>query len=1267
MRIAREMANPCKGDGKPLASSKQALGKAMALLSACHILAISLLSTCLELTRGLFSCAATCRSSDSKTPFLSQRNAVSLIATCRFSILVLLMMMVGVNATWGEDDLTGYYYLTNVKASDFYMCPAETSSQFWEEDQPFLTTHQLVTGSESKFLWLIWKEGDYYHIINENGGVDKYITINGKPSIATDANAHRRRIHLQEVETPSDDNEFVIAREYDSNTGSPYNIRHKTLKVLVNKVAHKYFSVAGNNSNDWGPPDASSHAGLIGLYSEAGDNPGNNTGAQWNFIPYDKCVPPVISCDDGVVSLRCATSGSTIYYTTNGNNPDPTDETQRYNAPFNITQGMTITAIAVKDNFVNSKYVSKTFAKLLEPTIDFDENTNKVTISSTETGVDFYYTTAEGIVDASTLAIPTRTDNLYDNTNQLSLTTTTTIKVVTVKDGYIKSDAVSKTIVYMPTITLEGGPYTYTGEAKTPSISSVMVGETTISNYDVSYADNTNAGTATLTIRNNANSDYFIYGTKEFTISRASLTVTANDHSITYGDEPANNGVTYSGFVGEETKSVLTGTLAYAYSYSQYGDVGSYTITLSGLTSDNYNISYVDGTLTVNPKALTITAEAKTKVYGDDDPALTYTSEGLVNGDAITGALSRVYGEDVGDYDISQGTLAAPNYSITYTGANLTITPKTLTVTAKSRTITYGDKPTNDGVTYSGFAYYENENFLLGTLAYAYSYEQYGDVGSYTITPSGLSNDNYNITFAPGTLTVDQKEVGLDWSETTSFPYDGNSHGLTATATGLVNSDEIGVTVSGEQTNAGNYTATASELTGTKAGNYKLPADNTQGFTIAKAALSVTAADNAIIYGQAPSGNGVTYDGFVNSETGSELEGTVDYDYSYTQFGDVGDYTITPKGLTSNNYDISFVAGTLTVDQKEVDITWDGPTSLEYNGSAQAPTATATGMVNNDAITVTVLGAQTNAGEDYTATASLTGDKAGNYKLPAANTQSFTISRKSIVDGTTLDSHYTLDFGEGNTILLTDDVIGSALEVGTDYTVGNDTDPSDKYSQRSVTAIGNYTGSFVVRNVVISFTTDTDQEEWSATFAAEAADESDIGHALPEGISAFIISDIEGEWAIPEPLNYIPAGVPVLLVAHKQINGFEVIQAENGDVASVDDKKTRNKLKEVTTESAHFNTKEIYVLYKNEFVLNKDGYLGKGKVYMENPNYDSSSPAPAHLYIAWDNLTGIEDVRCKMEDGRSERWYTLDGRRLSGKPATKGLYILNGKKTVVKN
>ena len=131
--------------------------------------------------------------------------------------------------------------------------------------------------------------------------------------------------------------------------------------------------------------------------------------------------------------------------------------------------------------------------------------------------------------------------------------------------------------------------------------------------------------------------------TVSVTVNKASLTVTANAKSITYGDAPANDGVSYDGFVTGEDASVLSGELTYAYSYAQYGDVGSYTITPSGLTSGNYDLSFANGTLTVNPKALTIAADTKSKTYGETDPALTYTPSGLVGSDELTGVLGLVY------------------------------------------------------------------------------------------------------------------------------------------------------------------------------------------------------------------------------------------------------------------------------------------------------------------------------------------------------------------------------------------------------------------------------------------------------------------------------------------------------------------------------------------------------------------------------------------------------------------------------------------------
>ncbi len=89
-----------------------------------------------------------------------------------------------------------------------------------------------------------------------------------------------------------------------------------------------------------------------------------------------------------------------------------------------------------------------------------------------------------------------------------------------------------------------------------------------------------------------------------------------------------------------------------------------------------------------------MTADAKSKIYGDADPALTYqiTSGSLAFSDSFTGALTRVAGEDVGTYAIKQGTLAlSSNYNLTYVGANLTITQRPITVTADAKSKVYGD------------------------------------------------------------------------------------------------------------------------------------------------------------------------------------------------------------------------------------------------------------------------------------------------------------------------------------------------------------------------------------------------------------------------------------------------------------------------------------------------------------------------------------------------------------------------------------------------
>src|SRR5207249_1572818 len=102
--------------------------------------------------------------------------------------------------------------------------------------------------------------------------------------------------------------------------------------------------------------------------------------------------------------------------------------------------------------------------------------------------------------------------------------------------------------------------------------------------------------------------------------------------------------------------------------------VGTHTITATGGTAANYcNAIDVNGTLTVTPRLVTATADAKTKIFGASDPALSYqiTSGTLAYSDTFSGSLSRASGESVGTYAIQKNTLSlSSNYTFTYVGAN---------------------------------------------------------------------------------------------------------------------------------------------------------------------------------------------------------------------------------------------------------------------------------------------------------------------------------------------------------------------------------------------------------------------------------------------------------------------------------------------------------------------------------------------------------------------------------------------------------------------
>src|SRR5262249_24468990 len=148
-----------------------------------------------------------------------------------------------------------------------------------------------------------------------------------------------------------------------------------------------------------------------------------------------------------------------------------------------------------------------------------------------------------------------------------------------------------------------------------------------------------------------------------------------------------------------------------------------------------------------------------------------------------------------------------------------------------------------------------------------------------------------------------------------------NATVLTTSLGAVLGGDDVTLTAgpaSFSDKNAGTgktVTLAGAVLSGADVGNYVLDAVTTTTADITKAALTVTANSYSKPYdGLAYSGgDGVSYAGFVNGETAAVLGGTLTYGGNAQGAINAGNYTITAKGLTSDNYDITYAPGTLTI------------------------------------------------------------------------------------------------------------------------------------------------------------------------------------------------------------------------------------------------------------------------------------------------------------------------------------------------------------------
>ena len=502
------------------------------------------------------------------------------------TLLMVLMLTFGMNVSWGQTEPIGYnysgtYFIANanysddatltgsdysptVKTGNFYLCPA---SNYYDGDKtddlkkmPFLTTHQPDddgTGRPSIFTDPIAKweivfaepdeetQKDYYYIKFVSSESTKYYLVHNEQIVSgTGTNPGRVRYHLQLSIDGVDKDDYLFYISPNTRTTD------KNYNICSKAEESRTPSASRPNGASLNPAKAN-----LNFYTgQTQNSPGS----------FQRNVDKARVYCGGLIGHWDLHDKTGLWYFED-----------------------------VKCKTPGINYV-------------YDDTNNELTLTlASETESFVYYTEGTGLVVPDD---PTTSDNLYES--ELTITGTTTIKAMTHKNYMEDSEPIMKKIVLNPIINLtipEGG-YTYDGTAKQPTVTSIMVGETTIEadDYEVSYSDNTNAGigTAKVNITAKAGSDYIVYGSTTFTINKADITPSVSVDGWSYGDTstPVITGNSGEGTVTCEYKE--RGAEDETYTTTVPTAVGNYTVRATIAETTNYNAGSATADFSITKKSL---------------------------------------------------------------------------------------------------------------------------------------------------------------------------------------------------------------------------------------------------------------------------------------------------------------------------------------------------------------------------------------------------------------------------------------------------------------------------------------------------------------------------------------------------------------------------------------------------------------------------------------------------------------------------------------
>ncbi|WP_135557153.1 MBG domain-containing protein [Paenibacillus cymbidii] len=516
-----------------------------------------------------------------------------------------------------------------------------------------------------------------------------------------------------------------------------------------------------------------------------------------------------------------------------------------------------------------------------------------------------------------------------------------------------KNFTISSKNINSTTVT-QSSPLTYNGLQQTAAFNVKDGGITLTAGTDYTLANNqqTDAGTSyTATITGTGNFTGTTSGTYE--IAKKGLTVTADGFTIAIWDAPPTYTASYDGFVNSESEAVLDGTLIITSTYAKDDPIGTYPITPSGLTSNNYAISFVDGTLEVGKAAqptLHITGVPGTVAYGD--ASFTIGTSGGIGDGEVTYAVTS-------GSDFASITPGANDAAVTITGAgSVTITATkagdndykaaaaTASFTVNKRNLSNATVDVTGTFTYTGAAQTPSAVTVTDTATIAAGdwtisgYSNNTNAGTATVTLTAASSGNYTGT-ANGTFTIAPKSLsGANVTQSETLVYNGSQQAA------AFNVEDSGTTLTAsadytlanhQQTDAGtSYTAT---ITGT--GNYT---GTTSG---------IFAIDPKDISGATVTQNGtLTYNGLLQSAAftvtdGAALTANTDYTLSNHQQTNAGEsYAATITG--TGNY-TGTASGTYAIAKAVITITADNKAAITGN-AAPSYTYTVTGLAAGETL-----------------------------------------------------------------------------------------------------------------------------------------------------------------------------------------------------------------------------------------------------------------------------------------------------------------------------